>query len=82
MTNKSGKEIKCRNCGRKFVFTDEEKAFYDSKNLQEPKSCFNCRNIAKIARKETINILKRYGFLRFDDGDTELGEGEEVVELG
>jgi hypothetical protein len=67
MSKKVGTEIKCSCCGKVFVFTDDEKVFYDSKGLQTPKKCYSCRNIAKIARKETIGLLKKYGIIQFVD---------------
>lgn len=77
MTNKPGVELTCKDCGRKFTFTDDEKAFYDSKGLQEPKRCYHCRSIAKITRRETMNVLKKYGLIRYEYSDaTESGTEE------
>lgn len=79
MSKKIGKEIKCSCCGKIFVFTDDEKAFYDSKGLQEPKKCYSCRNVAKIARREAVNVLKKYGILKFEyDNEGSEGETEEA----
>lgn len=33
----------CKQCGKEFVLTQEEIAFYQSKNLQIPKRCEKCR---------------------------------------
>lgn len=80
MTNKPGKEIQCSCCNKIFIFTDDEKKFYDEKGLQEPKRCWGCRNIAKIARRETINILKKYGFLKDAESEVNQVEVEGVIE--
>lgn len=80
MGKKESKELVCRDCGSKFYFTVDEAKFYSERGLQEPKRCYRCRNIAKIARKEAVNILKRYGFSKFVDDDAELVEGEVEIE--
>ena len=77
MTNKPGKELICKDCNKSFIFTDDEKAFYDSKGLEQPKRCFHCRNTAKIARRETMNILKKYGIIQYVD-DVAAESGTEV----
>ena len=63
------KELQCRDCGRKFFFTLDEQKFYLEKELQEPKRCYHCRVAAKIARRETMNILKNYGIIRKNNRD-------------
>lgn len=35
--------IVCKNCGKEFVFTKGEQAFYKEKGFNEPKRCFDCR---------------------------------------
>ena len=48
--------IVCQDCGKEFVFTAGEQAFYKEKGLQnKPKRCPECRQKrkkAKIARQE------------------------------
>jgi ribosomal protein L33 len=80
MSRKDGIELQCRDCGAKFYFTDDEAKFYSERGLEIPKRCPRCRNIAKISRKETVNVLKKYGIIKFVDADTELAEGETEVE--
>ena len=46
-----GKEIKCKNCGRIFIFTEGEQEFYKEKGFDDPKRCFYCRKGRK-ARKQ------------------------------
>lgn len=35
--------IKCKECGKEFEFTDEERNFFVSKGLETPKRCKECR---------------------------------------
>jgi len=35
--------IKCKDCGKEFEFTDEERNFFVSKGLETPKRCKECR---------------------------------------
>lgn len=42
-----GKEIKCKVCGRTFIWTEGEMAFYKEMNFDEPKKCFYCRRKAR-----------------------------------
>lgn len=35
--------IKCKDCGKEFKFTDEERNFFVSKGLETPKRCKECR---------------------------------------
>ena len=44
------KVLRCTDCGRSFVFTSGEQAYYKSKGLSEPKRCKPCRDL----RKRTI----------------------------
>lgn len=37
------KKQKCVNCGKTFVLSDSEIAFFESKNLKLPKRCIDCR---------------------------------------
>lgn len=77
MSKKVGKELVCRDCNRTFIFSEGEAAFYKEKGFEsEPKRCPNCRNITKIARKETMNILKKYGIIQYVDDAVEGGTEE------
>ena len=40
--------ISCQDCGKEFVFTEEEQNYYAEKGFQEPKRCKSCR----MARKK------------------------------
>jgi CxxC-x17-CxxC domain-containing protein len=43
----TGQSIPCTQCGELFVFTDAERAFFDSKGLLPPKRCKSCRAARK-----------------------------------
>lgn len=45
------KTLKCADCGKEFVWTAGEQAFYAEKGLHEPKHCPDCRKARKEARK-------------------------------
>ncbi|ADL52572.1 zinc-ribbon domain-containing protein [Clostridium cellulovorans] len=52
------KTIVCKDCGKEFVFTEGEQAFYKEKGFEnEPQRCPDCRR----ARKQNSN---RGGFQR------------------
>lgn len=44
------KYIKCRDCGREFVFTTGEQKFYAERQFDNPVRCPECRK-AKKARE-------------------------------
>ncbi len=45
------KTLTCKDCGKEFVFTAGEQAFYAEKGFQnEPTRCKDCRNARKAAR--------------------------------
>ena len=45
------KTLVCRDCGKEFVFTAGEQAFYAEKGFQnEPTRCKECRNARKASR--------------------------------
>ena len=48
------KTIKCQDCGKEFVFTEKEQAFYTEKGFEPPKRCKTCRD----ARKNKYNYNK------------------------
>ncbi|WP_346874221.1 zinc-ribbon domain containing protein [Clostridium sp. UBA5988] len=43
--------IKCKNCGEDFVITKKEQEFYEEKEFELPKRCYNCRK-KKYTRKD------------------------------
>ncbi len=46
------KKITCQDCGKEFVFTAGEQAFYKEKGLENaPKRCKECRDKRKAERK-------------------------------
>lgn len=46
------KIIKCKDCGREFIFTAGEQDFYNDKKLSDPKRCPNCRQERKQKASE------------------------------
>lgn len=44
---KSGRTLKCKDCGRKFVFTERDQAFYEIMGYCPPKRCKKCRALNK-----------------------------------
>ena len=52
------KKQKCVNCGKTFVLTDSEIAFFESKNLKLPKRCIDCRKQKnKIKERSKKNLF-------------------------
>ena len=43
----------CKQCGKEFELSSGELEFYESKNLELPKRCKECRQEKKIERKKT-----------------------------
>ena len=42
------KTLVCKDCGKEFVFTEGEQAFYKEKGFEnEPQSCPDCRKARK-----------------------------------
>lgn len=41
------KTISCQDCGKEFIFSEEEQNYYAEKGFQDPKRCKPCR----MARK-------------------------------
>ena len=57
------RSIKCRDCGRDFVFTSGEQEFYASKGLMnDPVRCPECRNQRKSARN---TLESDTGYVRY-----------------
>ena len=51
------KTIRCKDCGKEFVFTAGEQAFYKEKGFDnEPQRCPDCRK----AKKEQRNNSNRF----------------------
>lgn len=47
------KTLKCRDCGKDFVFTAGEQEFYQSKGFtNEPVRCADCRRAKKAERRQ------------------------------
>ena len=42
--------IKCQDCGRDFIFYENEQKFYEEKHLSQPKRCRICRQNKKERR--------------------------------
>jgi proteasome assembly chaperone (PAC2) family protein len=76
MSKQEGLELVCKDCHSKFIFSNDEAKFYTEKGLEVPKRCHKCRVIAKIARRETVNVLKKYGIIEFVEADTAENEAE------
>ena len=50
------KTLVCKDCGKEFVFTAGEQAFYAEKGFQnEPTRCKSCRDARKASRANTTN---------------------------
>jgi CxxC-x17-CxxC domain-containing protein len=46
------KTLKCQDCGKEFVFTAAEQAFYAEKGFtNEPKRCADCRKLKKMQNR-------------------------------
>ena len=57
----SDKNLTCKDCGKEFVFTEGEQAFYLEKGFEnEPQRCPDCRR----ARKQTRRSNDNRGFSR------------------
>lgn len=64
------KLCKCEQCGKEFELRDSDISFYQSKGLEPPKVCADCRkkNSAKSARRKRIpikEILSLMGIVLF-----------------
>ena len=58
----SDRELTCRDCGSKFIFTGGEQEFYASKGLQnDPVRCPSCRAQRKMMRPEDRDESPNYG---------------------
>lgn len=55
------KKQKCVSCGKAFILTDSEIAFYNNKGLNLPKRCEGCRK----AKREMKEKRKKNFFVKF-----------------
>jgi DNA-directed RNA polymerase subunit RPC12/RpoP len=47
------KTLVCKDCGKEFVFTEGEQAFYKEKGFEnEPQRCPDCRKNRKQSRRD------------------------------
>lgn len=54
---KGGITLKCKFCGKEFVFSKSEQEFFKEKGLQNiPKACPKCREARKKGEKVDIQI--------------------------
>ena len=44
--------IKCKDCGKFFILNQDERIWFDQRNLNKPKRCANCRKIRKERGKQ------------------------------
>ncbi|MCD7796474.1 MAG: zinc-ribbon domain containing protein [Clostridiales bacterium] len=52
------KTLVCKDCGKEFLFSAEEQAFYDEKGfLNEPLRCKECRDKKKKSRREYHDVV-------------------------
>lgn len=54
--------ITCINCGEKFEFSDAEQRFFQSKGLESPKRCKDCRKSKKT--EENVESICKLGYKR------------------
>ncbi|MBQ4452293.1 MAG: zinc-ribbon domain containing protein [Clostridia bacterium] len=55
------KTLVCKDCGKEFVFTAGEQAFYAEKGFQnEPTRCKECRDARKRARNNSTGEREMY----------------------
>ena len=47
--------IKCATCGREFIFTVKEQAFFAAKGFKEPRHCRECRQQRKQAQVQALD---------------------------
>ena len=54
MENNTHKDetIVCKDCGKEFIFTAGEQAFYEEKGFNKPVRCKECREAKKNLRNE------------------------------
>jgi hypothetical protein len=47
MTNYLDETLECKDCGKSFVFSAKDQAFFDRQGFTPPKRCKPCREINK-----------------------------------
>lgn len=47
--------IKCKDCGKEFVFTEGEQEFYREKEFANPVRCKECRMALKLKKEQARN---------------------------
>ena len=53
------KTLRCKDCGKEFVFTAGEQEFYASKGFEnEPQRCKECRDAKKAASRQQRKTYK------------------------
>jgi CxxC-x17-CxxC domain-containing protein len=57
----SDKVVVCRDCGKEFAFTAGEQEFYDSRGLNAPTRCNECRAARKAQRESGSGYGGGYG---------------------
>lgn len=54
------KNLVCKDCGKEFVFTEGEQAFYKEKGFEnEPQRCPDCRKAKKNQRRQNDRGFNR-----------------------
>ena len=48
------KVLKCRECGRDFLFTPEEQDFYAHRGYGRPRRCKDCRRAARLKKSGRV----------------------------
>ncbi len=51
--------LACQSCGKNYKITSQELEFYQKAGLGLPKSCFNCRHIARRSRRNRRRLIPR-----------------------
>lgn len=82
--------IRCAECGKEFVFTTGEQAFFRKKGFQDPHRCQSCRirgkqsAVLKIISSEwKRDALKEKARYFYDDGEiAQLTSGEKYFVIG
>ncbi len=50
------KTLVCKDCGKEFIFTEGEQAFYQEKGFtNEPTRCLECRRANKARKQQNRN---------------------------
>ena len=47
------KELTCKDCGEKFVFTEGEQEFFESRGFSDPVRCKSCRDARKAQKADS-----------------------------